>query len=249
MDKAFNRNYEPVSGSDADGDGDSETTVTNRSPRRGIQQFFQRNLAAITITGLLVALMLLIPAVIAAITTDPSHQVLVMKDTSSSSLAYPNSIKGQRQCLPPAPRVRYSCGNSTEEARKLGCAYDPLAGCWLHKECPNDYTHEFAHFNNGKPFVYYYDEAGTRQMKDYTEVGDNPGHYWTATREHLVHCLYLLRRGHDVHMRGDRLDNMLGDLEHVDHCTNMLADWLRRPDPALDALGTQGFTHCFMNCA
>jgi hypothetical protein len=33
-------------------------------------------------------------------------------------------------------------------------------------------------------------------------------------------------------------------LEHVDHCTNMLANWLRRPDPALEEIGTQGQTHC-----
>lgn len=86
-------------------------------------------------------------------------------------------------------------------------------------------------------------------MKDYDEVGRNPDFYWTSIREHLVHCLYLLRRGHDVHMRGDRLDTMLGDLEHVDHCTDMLANWLRRPDPVAESIGTQGQTHCFMSCS
>ncbi|KAJ5774137.1 hypothetical protein N7457_009033 [Penicillium paradoxum] len=246
MDNVFARNYEPVPKTEAD--GDSDTTMTNKPPRRGVQQFLKRNLAAITITGLLMVLFLLVLAVIAAITMEPLRQVLAMKDPSSS-LAYPDTLKGQRQCLPPTPRIRYSCGNSTEEARKLGCTYDPLAGCWLHEECPHDFTHEFAHFHNGKPFVYFYDEEATKPMKDYTEVGDNPDFYWTEVREHLVHCLYLLRRGHDVHMRGDRLDNMLGDLEHVDHCTNMLANWLRRPDPALDKVGTQGFTHCFMSCS
>lgn len=246
MDKVFSRNYEPVPKADAD--GDSDATMTN-PPRRGFSQVLKRNLPAIIITGLLVVLMLLVIAIIAAITVKPFRQVLVMKDSSSSSLAYPETLKGQRQCLPPTPRVRYTCGNSTEEAKALGCAYDPLAGCWLHKECPNDFSDEFSRFNDGKPFVYFYDEAATKPMKDYEEVGNNPGFYWTAVREHLVHCLYLLRRGHDVHMRGGRLDNMLADLEHVDHCTNMLAHWLRRPDPALEKVGTQGFTHCFMSCS
>lgn len=87
-------------------------------------------------------------------------------------------------------------------------------------------------------------------MKDYHEVGQNVnGFYWTSVREHLVHCLYLLRRGHDVHMRGDRLDTMLADMDHVDHCTNYLANWLRRPDPELEELGTQGKTSCFMSCS
>ncbi|KAJ6187465.1 hypothetical protein N7519_002373 [Penicillium mononematosum] len=172
MDRVFSRDYDPVAKSDAD--GDSDATITSRPPRRGIQQFLKRNLAAITITGLLVILLLLAIAVITAIAVEPFRKVLVVK----------------------APRVRYSCGNSTKEAEALGCAYDPLAGCWLHKECPHDFTDEFAHFNNGKPFVYFYDEAATQQMKDYTELGNNPDFYWTAVREHLVHCLYLLRRGH-----------------------------------------------------
>lgn len=247
MDKVFSRNYDPVPKADADGDSDS--TVTNRPPRRGFQQFLKRNLAAITITGLLMVLMLLVVAVIAAIAVEPFRQALLTKDSSSESLAYPATLKGQRQCRPPTPRTRYSCGNSTTEARALGCAYDALAGCWLHNGCPHDFTPEFSTFNNGKPFQYFYDEAATKPMKDYTEVGDNPDFYWTSVREHLVHCLYLLRRGHDIHMRGDRLDNILGDLEHVDHCTNMLANWLRRPDPELEKVGTQGYTHCFMSCA
>ncbi|CAG8888400.1 unnamed protein product [Penicillium egyptiacum] len=221
MDKVFSRDYHPVSKSDADGDRDA--TVTNRPPRRGIQQ-------SETKPG-----------------SNHHHRL-------AHNPAAPGDCRNHsRRCrtLPqiPSPQVRYWCGNSTKEAEALGCAYDPLAGCWLHKECPHDLTHEFAHFNNGKPFVYFYDVAATQQMKHYTELGNNPDFYWTAVREHLVHCLYLLRRGHDVHMRGDPLDNMLADLEHVDHCINMLANLLRRPDPALEEIGTQGQTHSFMSCA
>ncbi|CAG7922731.1 unnamed protein product [Penicillium olsonii] len=250
---ALSRNYEPVP--KADTDGDSDVTLTNRQTRRGVPGFLKRNLAAITITGLLVVLMMLVVAVITSITVEPFRQILVVKTPvplatghtgHAGDAVYPVELEGQRQCLPTKSRTTYSCGNSTTEAEERGCAYDPLAGCWLHKECPRDFTHEFATFNNGQPFVYYYDEAMTQQMKDYDEVGRNPDRYWTSIREHLVHCLYLLRRGHEVHMRGDRLDTMLGDLEHVDHCTNMLADWLRRDDPVLDHVGTSGFTHCFI---
>ncbi|KAJ5863901.1 uncharacterized protein N7529_005817 [Penicillium soppii] len=250
MDKIFSCDYQPVS--EVDADRDSDATITNRPTRRA-QEFLEKNLATITITGLLIVLILLVTAVIIAITVEPFRRVLIMKATPTSTghtgtSVYPVELNSQRQCLPTTPRITYSCGNSTTEAEARGCAYDPLAGCWLHKECPRDFTHEFATFNHGKPFVYYYDEGMTRQMKDYDEVGRNPDRYWTSIREHLVHCLYLLRRGHEVHMRGDRLDTMLGDLEHVDHCTNMLADWLRRDDPVLDHVGTSGQTHCFMSC-
>lgn len=253
MDSMFSHSYEPLPKADAD--GDSDVTVTSRQARSGLSGFLKRNLAAITITGLLAVLMLLVVAVIAAITVEPFRQLIVMKGPLASTFTghsgkavYPIELNGQRQCLHTKPRITYLCGNSTAEAEERGCDYDPLAGCWLHKECPRDFTHEFATFNNGKPFVYYYDEGMTQKMKDYDELGRNPDHYWTSIREHLVHCLYLLRRGHDVHMRGDRLDSMLGDLEHVDHCTEMLADWLRRDDPVLEHVGTSGHTHCFMSC-
>ncbi|KAE8313936.1 hypothetical protein BDV41DRAFT_576358 [Aspergillus transmontanensis] len=226
MEKIYLRNYEPVPKADhVEDSGDSDTTLRVRPRHRSVQQHLKRNLATITITGLLLILPLL------SVYSGSHHD-------------------GQRQCLPTAPRTRLSCGNSTEEAEALGCTYDPLSACWLHQECPHDYVKEFTEFNNGKPFIYYYDKERTRQMKDYNEVGRNVnGFYWTSNREHLVHCLYLLRRAHDVHMRGDRLDTMLVDIEHTDHCTNMLANWLRRPDPALDELGTQGQTHCFMSCS
>ncbi|KAJ5811899.1 hypothetical protein N7474_008200 [Penicillium riverlandense] len=243
MDKVFaTRSYRPVPKTDADSDvDDSNATLTRRPRRRSVQQFLKRNLAAITITGLLLIIFMLVIAIIA----EPFRQILVLKGSAG-----PVGQIGQRQCLPATPRTLLSCGNSTAEAEALGCTYDPLSACWLHRDCPHDYSDVFSHFNNGKPFIYYYDEAATRQMKDYNEVGHNAnGFYWTSVREHLVHCLYLLRRGHDVHMRGDRLDSMLADIDHVDHCTNFLANWLRRPDPALEHLGTQGKTDCFMSCS
>ncbi|KAJ5156478.1 hypothetical protein N7492_009281 [Penicillium capsulatum] len=243
----FPRNYEPLSKSDHDGDNgaDSDTTITSRPRRRSVSRFLKRNLGAITITGLLLVVVLLIVCDLVFISVKlPSKFVLVNQAPTS------DEGPGRRQCLPPAPRTILTCGNSTAEAKSLGCTYDPLTACWLPEQCPRDFTDEFAHFNDGKPFIYYYDEAATRQMKDYEEVGMNEnGFYWTSVREHLVHCLYLLRRGHDVHMRGDRLDSMLGNIEHVDHCTDFLANWFRRDDPALNHIGTQGKTNCFMSCS
>ncbi|KAJ5090861.1 hypothetical protein N7532_009545 [Penicillium argentinense] len=247
MNKVFTRSYQPVPKSEQDDDMvvDSDTTITGGPRCRFTPGLLKRNLSAITITGLILVLLLTVMALIAVVTIEPFREALILKASPVSK-----GNRGQRQCLQTAPRTTLSCGNSTAEAESMGCIYDPLAACWMHRECPHDYSHEFSTFNDGKPFVYYYDEAAKHRMKDYNEVGHNEnGFYWTSVREHLVHCLYLLRRGHDVHMRGDRLDTMLGDIDHVDHCTNFLADWLRRPDPALEHLGTQGKTNCFMSCS
>jgi hypothetical protein len=248
MDIKFSKKYQPVPKAQPDDDTGSDATVTNRRRRHPSSPFLKQNLAAITISSLLLILILLVITIIAILTFEPLREVLIIKSGTYSPAA---GLHGQRQCLPTTPRTTLSCGNSTTEAESLGCKYDPLSACWLHQQCPHDYSKEFETFNDGKPFVYYYDEAMTHQMKDYDEVGHNTqGFYWTSLREHLVHCLYLLRRGHDVHMRGDRLDDMLAKMEHVDHCTNFLANWFKRPDPELDnPVGTQGTTNCFMSCS
>lgn len=246
-DMGFSKKYQPVPKAEPDDDTCSDATVTNRQRNHSTSLFFKRNLAAITISSLLLILILLVFTIIAILTFEPLREIPVVRSSTFDSA----NVQGQRQCLPTTPRTTLSCGNTTGEAESLGCKYDPLSACWLHQDCPHDYSKEFETFNAGKPFIYYYDEAMTRQMKDYDEVGHNTqGFYWTSLREHLVHCLYLLRRGHDVHMRGDRLDDMLAKMEHVDHCTNFLANWFRRPDPALDyPVGTQGTTNCFMSCS
>jgi hypothetical protein len=69
---------------------------------------------------------------------------------------------------PTAPRrVPLSCGNSTEKAEALGCAYDVLAANWLHRDCPRDYVDEFYHFQNGTAWPYYSDQKGTHRMSLY----------------------------------------------------------------------------------
>lgn len=245
MEKVLSRNYHcvPNNETEADADADSEATLTGHRHRSSLQHFLKRNLAAITIISLLFILALLVIAIITAITIEPIRQVLALKWSG-------NSAEGQRQCIPTTPRTTVSCGNSTAEAEALGCTLDPVTACWLHRDCPHDFGDVFATFNDGNPFTFYYDEKGTRPVKNYREVGQNKqGFYFTSTRAHLAHCLYLLRRGHDVHMRGDRLDTLLADMEHVDHCTDFLANWLRRPDPELDELGTKVYTNCFMSCS
>jgi hypothetical protein len=147
---------------------------------------------------------------------------------------------------PHAPRrTPLSCGNSTEEAEALGCVYDVLAANWIHQDCPRDYVDEFYYFQNGTAWPYYADQNGTHQMSFY-ELAHN-GYYWSSTREHLVHCSFMLRRGHDVMARGDRLDGLVGKLEHANHCAQYLMENLGLPDEELDKIrtyGTIGFLIC-----
>lgn len=138
------------------------------------------------------------------------------------------------------------CGSTTAEAEALGCEYDPLAACWMHPDCPHDYTDEFITYNDGNPFHYYYDHEGTREIESWYDLSQL-GYYWSSTREHLVHCSFILRRGHDTKARGARVDSMAGDLHHNDHCAQFLADHLGESPEELEILGTYGEV-CFLSC-
>ncbi|KAJ5437904.1 uncharacterized protein N7458_008902 [Penicillium daleae] len=113
MDLVFSKKYQPVPKAEPDDDAGSDTTVTNRRRRRHPTSLFpKRNLAAITISSLLLVLILLVFTMIAILTFEPLREVIIVKSSPLKSAAW----HGQRQCLPTTPRRTLSCGNSTTEA-------------------------------------------------------------------------------------------------------------------------------------
>lgn len=73
------------------------------------------------------------------------------------------------------------------------------------------------------------------------------GEYWSTAREHIVHCGFVLKRGHAVMARGDRLDSMTGGFGHSVHCVQFLLDGLRMSERELDQIvtySTIGFLSC-----
>lgn len=181
--------------------------------------FLRRHLLTILLILLSLTTVLLIVTITAAVTVQPLRHYLheISKTT----------------------RAERSCGHTAREAEALGCEFDPLSACWMHRDCPRDYTDEFLAFLGGKPFDYYYDQAATRRIETWDELA-HLGYYWSSTREHLVHCSFVLRRGHDTTNRGARVDNMAGDLHHNDHCAEFLMENLGKSDEQLDLIGTYG---------
>lgn len=188
-------------------------------PPRRKRGFLRRHVLTILLILLSLTTALLILSITAAITIQPLREYL--------------------HTLSKTTRPVRSCGQTATEARARGCEFDPLAACWLHKDCALDYTEEFLSFVDGKPFEYYYDQAGTRKMEHVDEIAEL-GYYWSSIREHLVHCSFILRRGHDTRDRGARVDSMAGDLHHSDHCSEFLMDNLGKTEAELDRIGTYG---------
>lgn len=146
------------------------------------------------------------------------------------------------------PRPRLSCGNSSAEAEARGCTYDPMVACWTHKDCPRDGTEEFLNHNGGAPWRYWYDHEGKHEIPDYDTLSRLDGrNYWTTSKEHLVHCKYMLLRGHEALGRGDRLDSLTAKVEHANHCASYLMDFVGASQAEIEGIHTRGNVG-FLSC-
>lgn len=144
---------------------------------------------------------------------------------------------------------RPNCGTSLEEAKALGCEYDPLSVAWLPKGCPRDGTDEFVDFlGNGTKWKYWLDKEGTQEIKtphEMAHIGKN-GTYWTTQREHITHCAFMMLRVHRAMERGDgRGDMLVRKYAHSKHCLMYLVKLARgENDDRITTSGNVGFGNC-----
>lgn len=116
---------------------------------------------------------------------------------------------------PFAPRtLKYTCGNSTTEARALGCSYDPLAGGWLPKECPAHFTEEYL---AAAPIEgsFYRDFNRTIPIPTWEEISEVEGLYFATYKQHIVHCGYSIMRLHKLIENGEPLDSSMIPFGHT----------------------------------
>lgn len=116
------------------------------------------------------------------------------------------------------------CGNSTTEARSLGCVYDALSNMWVPEPCYD--AEGVEEFMQRAPWQGYDTPEAKHQltleeMSERTE--GNP--YWTPLREHSIHCALMWERMHrDIIKTGNTkiMDNHLASYHHTVHCANSL---------------------------
>lgn len=126
---------------------------------------------------------------------------------------------------------KYHCGNSTAEARALGCTFDHLSVSWLPSECSRDYTAEFLVSNpNGGTWKYWKDQEGTIPLtRDEIEaMTPSSSHGWSSNSEHWYHCAHLIKRMHKGLRDGKPLDSTARSLGHTEHCLMVMLDGLGR---------------------
>lgn len=114
-----------------------------------------------------------------------------------------------------------SCGNSTTEAKALGCQFDLLSAAWLPEECQDrELTEEF---RAAGPWKYFADSLGRIELRE-EELPERTGYdngYRASRRWHTVHCAFQWRKMHRSIERGARMEDALRDYKHMMHCGEM----------------------------
>ena len=112
------------------------------------------------------------------------------------------------------------CGESPQEARQLGCAFDAVLMGWVPWRCHDE---ELANeFLRREDWAFYRDTNRTSRVPlDEILAGE-----WEIVivddAFHTMHCIYTWRKAWRVGMNGGVLDGYIGDDHHTNHCEMML---------------------------
>lgn len=122
------------------------------------------------------------------------------------------------------------CGNSSTEARALGCVFDLLTNNWMPEYCsdPSTDAEYRAWLLDPKrqlgAWAFYHDSKAEHQVASEHELSDLVGHHiYTTTENHLAHCAFLARRMHRL-ITGDVAAVAHNNFAHTMHCTSAILE-------------------------
>lgn len=157
------------------------------------------------------------------------------------------TVPATETCAAAAPKAHtLHCGNTTEEARALGCQFDTLSALWIPAECADFDTD--SHFRDATLWTGYTDRIGSESLsiQEMSEILP-PRIYWTSIREHIVHCAYMWRRQHRGYLEGGgKLDHHARDYSHTVHCSNVLLKYagLEYDIDTIETMTEVSFSNC-----
>lgn len=121
------------------------------------------------------------------------------------------------------------CGNSSAEARSLGCNFDQLTWAWMPSYCPQYTNDRFLHAEPGDPWKYFTNPY-TKQLataEDLEKNLNNEGQMWGERREHLAHCVFMFLNLAQIFETGGLHTKAQVDHEHMEHCGDILLEALK----------------------
>jgi hypothetical protein len=130
------------------------------------------------------------------------------------------------------------CGNSSIEAKRLGCEFDVMVFCWVPASCyiPTKQTSEnFLQISNFKFYEDDHDLGSTVSLDD-VRTGKYE-HLYTSYDFHIKHCEYMWLKQAQAVRDGDMIDSDMEDIPHTQHCMHEVASKRKFEDH--NAIGTE----------
>lgn len=143
--------------------------------------------------------------------------ILLLSLLTSSLLLYqtfaPNSP-------PPGehPKELGNCGHSSEDARSLGCRFDPMTWAWQRPECyREDLIESFLNRTEWRMYSNYTLRPDEEIPREEWLRGDHDVVY-AENKYHYIHCTYMWRKIHSAFLYHLPTDSDTMAMHHSLHC-------------------------------
>ncbi|KAK0620998.1 hypothetical protein B0T14DRAFT_431629 [Immersiella caudata] len=154
--------------------------------------------------------------------------LFVLSTISCAALGYTAYPALQDRLRSSASPSELHCGNSSAEARTLGCVFDLLTNNWMPAYCADpktdsEYRDWVVHpSRNLGAWAFFHDPAAKHRIISEDHLSDLVGeHIYTTTENHLAHCTFLARRMHRLVTR-EISAVAHNTFAHTVHCTSAL---------------------------
>jgi hypothetical protein len=161
----------------------------------------------------------LLSHILVFVTTSLLWMLVLYAISSPSKHWYSTSkISGRHNVTSNAKLI--TCGNSTQEARALGCKYDILLNNWIPEPCiDQEFIDEYRDDGSWASFA---DEEMTKQLTSVDEISEMD-FYYTSVRDHVNHCAVMWKKQFaELFDERKAFDTIIASPGHTDHCADYL---------------------------
>ena len=118
------------------------------------------------------------------------------------------------------------CGNSTQEARSLGCIYERVTMSWVPPECYDATLDD--EWNSFRNWTLFDDPSATNPLSTEQVKSGAYEMLYTDVEWHLNHCTYAWKKMHRAFLEKRPLDSPTWKYAHTKHCSRLLLAGLPR---------------------